>query len=790
MNEVSRRTVLGGLIGAGVTAGATAGAQPALAGTPATTGTPTTAPGAAGPGGWLDNTMSGDRAWQRFLADADLIWKRMPATWFEGPYLGNGFLGSGIYAEPGRNAVRFNVQHSEVQDHRPQFGSLFGLARLPIGYFTLEPHGAITAIDWRLDIWNAELTGTITTTAGSLRLRAFVHTSLHVLVVAVVPTDGEEAFRWVFHPAEAISPRVDPRFGRPPPSGYTGNPPPTVARHGQTEVITQPLLAGGEHVTAWTEVPRGTSRTLYATVAWSHPAKTSVARALDTLRTVAPHAAHLLVLDHQDWWHRFYRKSFLSIPDARLQNFYWIQLYKFASAARKQAPVMATCGPWLESTPWPATWWNLNVQLEYWLLHGSNHLEMDAVTRALDQFRHNLVDQVRADLRDDSAGIPRTTDMTLLNGDGSGTSGYAVGIPGQASPTPEVGNLTWALHNVWLSYRHTMDERILRDVLFPLLRRAINYYRHFLFRGADGRLHLPFTFSPEYGDNAPDCNYDLSLIKWGCTTLIDSARLLRIDDPLLGAWQDIVTTLVDYPVNANGFMIGAGVPFAKSHRHYSHLMMIYPLYEITGEQPQSRELIEKSLRHWHSFPGALQGYSFTGGASIWAQLGRGDDANAYLQQLLNRFIRPNTMYQESGPVIETPLSASQSIHDMLCQSWGGVIRLFPAVPAAWPDVTLHNFRTQGAFLISAARRRGSTEFVRISSEAGAPCRVRTGIPGPLVVRDRVGAQPVWRELPNGDLEIELRRGQEVIVHARDSQPDLTIAPVPVALPAPPWGLPA
>jgi hypothetical protein len=79
--------------------------------------------------------------------------------------------------------VRFNVQHSQVQDHRPAYGALFGLARLPIGYLTLEPVGAITAIDWRLDLWNAELAGSITTSAGSLRLRAFVHSTQSVLLV-------------------------------------------------------------------------------------------------------------------------------------------------------------------------------------------------------------------------------------------------------------------------------------------------------------------------------------------------------------------------------------------------------------------------------------------------------------------------------------------------------------------------------------------------------------------------------------------------------------------------------
>src|SRR6266498_955475 len=744
MAEISRRAVLGGVLG-----GLAAGALPA-------------APAVAA-GDWLDDQMSSPRAWASFLAGADLIWKKLPEIWFDGPFLGNGFLGSGIYREPGANALRFNVQHTEVQDHRPEFGSLFGLARLPIGHLTLEPVGAITAVDWRLDVWNAELRGTITTAAGSLVLRAFIHTRRSVLVVEITPSEGERGFRWVFHPAEAISPRANPIFGRTPPAGYTGNPPPTVTHHDGIELISQPLLVGGGHATAWCEVTRGSQRTLYAAVAWSQPEDTAPEDAIRIVRTASNVPPSALAASHAAWWHAYYRKSFLSIPDARLQSFYWIQLYKLASAARREAPVMATCGPWLESTPWPATWWNLNVQLEYWLLHGSNHLEMDAVTRAIDEYRQNLIDQVAAPYRYDSAGIPRTTDMALLNGAGTGTAGYAVGIPGQNPPTPEVGNLTWALHNVWLSYRHTMDESILRNIVYPLLKRTINYYRHFLATGADGRLHLPKTFSPEYGVDSGDTNYDLALIRWGCKTLIDSARILRIDDPLVPVWQDILAKLVDYPVDANGYMIGADVPFAKSHRHYSHMLQVYPLYEVTYEQPDKRELIDRSLKHWVSFEGALQGYTFTGAASMSAQALRGDDAYFYLGELLRRFIQPNTMYKESGPVIETPLSGAQTLHDMLCQSWGGVVRVFPAVPATWPDVTVHNFRTQGAFLLSAARRGGATQWVRVASEAGAPCVLRTGIAGPLAVRLRDGREPHWRTLPTGDVEIDLRRGQEALV---------------------------
>lgn len=301
--------------------------------------------------------------------------------------------------------------------------------------------------------------------------------------------------------------------------------------------------------------------------------------------------------------------------------------------------------------------------------------------------------------------------------------GYGVGIPGQDPPTPEVGNLTWALHNVWLSYRHTMDESVLRDTLFPLLRKAVNYYLHFLTPGTDGKLHLAGDVLPEYGVNAPDCNYDLMLLRWGCRTLLESSKAkLGVRDPLTARWQEVLARLAPYPVDANGFMIGAGVPFAKSHRHYSHMLAVYPLYELTGATADERALLERSLAHWVGFEGALQGYTFTGAASMSALLGKGEDALKYLGELMSRFIQANTMYKESGPVIETPLSAAQSLHDMVCQSWGDTIRVFPALPADWRDLTVHDFRTQGAFLLSAVRQEGRTRWVRLTSEAGCTLR--------------------------------------------------------------------
>ncbi|HEX8870261.1 MAG TPA: Tat pathway signal sequence domain protein, partial [Lentzea sp.] len=501
--------------------------------------------------------------------------------------------------------------------------------------------------------------------------------------------------------------------------------------------------------------------------------------------TTAP-PPEVLRYQHQKWWHRFYRKSFVSVPDALMQSFYWIQLYKLASGARAEAPIMPTTGPWLEPTPWPSVWFNLNAQLEYWAVLASNHLELDPIPRTISQNQQILVDALRPEFRADSMGLRRSTDPTFQD------AGF-VGSPLHPSPDPEIGNLPWLLHNAWLSYRHTMDERILRDTVFPVLRRSTNYYLHFLRKGNDGKLHLLPTYSPEYGV-APDCNFDLALLRWSCLTLIDSARILKIDDPLAPKWQEVLDQLVEYPTDAGGFMIGAGVPFVNSHRHFSHLLATFPLMTVNWDQPENRELIEKSLHHWMSLEPAHRGYSYSGSGSIAARMFRGDEAYGYFVKMFDTTKRypvlENTMYTEAGPVVETPLSGAQTIHDFVCQSWGGVVRVFPAVPSAWPDVVIAGHSAEGGFSVTARRAGGKTQFVLVRSRAGEPLVLRHGINGPVSVVTPGGRPVRYHDRGDGTFEIPLRRGQEVLVHPRGRRPDLTVKPVSITTPGKAWGLPA
>ena len=80
---------------------------------------------------------------------------------------------------------------------------------------------------------------------------------------------------------------------------------------------------------------------------------------------------------HRQWWHAYYPASFVNFPDARLESFYWIQLYKLASATHPGKPVIDLLGPWFKPTAWPLLWMNLNVQLTYFTMGVTNHTALE-----------------------------------------------------------------------------------------------------------------------------------------------------------------------------------------------------------------------------------------------------------------------------------------------------------------------------------------------------------------------------------------------------------------------------
>ena len=121
------------------------------------------------------------------------------------------------------------------------------------------------------------------------------------------------------------------------------------------------------------------------------------------------------------------------------------------------------------------------------------------------------------------------------------------------------------------------------------------------------------------------------------------------------------------------------------------------------------------------------------------------------------------MYKEWGPVIESPLAGAQSILDMYIQSWNGKIRVFPAIPPQWEDVCFDRLNTEGAFLVSASRKHGETQFVSIVSKAGEPCILNPSIKGEIVFKS---SDPgfSYKKLDNGFYQLYLKKGARALLY--------------------------
>jgi len=331
-----------------------------------------------------------------------------------------------------------------------------------------------------------------------------------------------------------------------------------------------------------------------------------------------------------------------------------------------------------------------------------------------------------------------------------------------------VGTLPWTMHNMWWQYRYSMDDEMLREKIYPLLRRSVNMYLHLLREGADGKLHLEDTYSPETGVRE-DCNFDLGLFKWGCYTLLKASKRLGIDDPLKPKWKEVTERLVDYSHDEYGYMLGKNKTSSGNHQHFSNLLMIYPLYLVNIEQEGTADVLKRSFHRALSTagPGQRQAMVQAHAGPIGTAQGLGEEALVSLKRLQGD-LYPNGLWYQS-PCIESTLALANIIQDMFIQSWSdpakdefGPIRIFPATPSEWKDIEFHDLRTEGAFLVSAKRTDGKTEWVRIKSLAGEPCRVRPGISGEVRIKSK--GKHTLKPVSPGIYEIDMKKGDEVFLY--------------------------
>ena len=114
-----------------------------------------------------------------------------------------------------------------------------------------------------------------------------------------------------------------------------------------------------------------------------------------------------------------------------------------------------------------------------------------------------------------------------------------------------------------------------------------------------------------------------------------------------------------------------------------------------------------------------------------------------LRRHLKKYRLPNGLLDHAGGGIEHNAMTMTTVNEMLLQSVGGTIRLFPVWQS---DASFETLRADGAFLVSAQRRGGEVGDVRIVSEKGGLLRMVNPFRTAVVTRGDGTRQEVCGEI--------------------------------------------
>jgi alpha-L-fucosidase 2 len=161
------------------------------------------------------------------------------------------------------------------------------------------------------------------------------------------------------------------------------------------------------------------------------------------------------------------------------------------------------------------------------------------------------------------------------------------------------------------------------------------------------------------------------------------------------------------------------------HRHVSHLYAVYPSSQINlRDTPQLAAAARKSLE--------IRGDEATGWGigwrlNLWARLREGDHALRVLKMLLRPERTYPNLFDAHPPFqIDGNFGGTAGMTEMLLQSWGGVIHLLPALPAAWSQGSIKGLRGRGACGIDITWTEGRLQEATLRSDKGGRYLVRYG----------------------------------------------------------------
>jgi len=494
---------------------------------------------------------------------------------------------------------------------------------------------------------------------------------------------------------------------------------------------------------------------------------------------------------HLGWWKKFWGKSFVEIPDKRIQESWYGSLYLLACCSRADTPPP---GLWHNFITKMGMSWdgdytlNYNYQAPFWAALVSNHFELaesydPLLLDHLPRGRAIAANAWRIDPVTQPKSLEAATALRRLEKPDPNPADYKgiylythlIPLPGWSDDfNTFIGQKSLALFsavNMVHRWRLSRDTDYARKI-YPFLLGTADFWDNYLVLNEDGHYVSLNDAAAEGSGNNTNPATTLSFLRLLYPSLIEISTKLNIDADRRAKWSEILKKLSPFtivqasslkelqklgPQPTKDRMVirdtqeGPGFPGSpyllykdRQRRDTSAGMnctqVIFPGWSFGIESsPEDRKAALDTVTLAAEWYDNNNDCTFYPSAAV-----TGYDPKEILNNLdglIESSMEPNFLFQTHGGGTEDDAIVPCCLAYMFLQSHQDNIHLFPNWPMDF-DASFGNFNACGGFLISSAVKGGKIPYVQITSQAGEECRLVNPWPSHAVILSEPGNQKI------------------------------------------------
>lgn len=411
---------------------------------------------------------------------------------------------------------------------------------------------------------------------------------------------------------------------------------------------------------------------------------------------------------------------------------------------------------------------NVNLQMNYWHAYNTNLAEcalplIDYVEglRKPGRVTAEIYFGIVSDENNPENGFTANTQTTPFGWTCPGWS-FDWGWSPAAVP--------WIIQNVWEYYEYTLDEEILKNEIYPIMKEQVVFYQQALVQDENGKWISTPSYSPEHGPRTNGNTYEQTLIWQLFTDTITAAKLVGEDAALIAEWQEVLDNLKDpVEIGTDGQIkewyhetylgsISSAENFG--HRHLSHLLGLYPGDLISVETP---EWLAAALVSMENRVDRSTGWAMGQRINTWARLGNGEKLYQLIGYLFDDGILDNLWDTHPPFQIDGNFGYSAGVAEALMQSNMGYINLLPALPNVWADGFARGLVARGNFELDMTWKDKAIREVKVLSNNGGTCTMQFEVGEGIVVKDAKGNTVAHKMLSDNRFSFETTAGESYTV---------------------------